>query len=258
MNEERAILLDVDDGVAEITINRPHVLNALDPGALRLLRDGLTACRDDDRVRVVILTGAGERSFCVGTDLKATSGPGASHDDDYIGLYSLHRLDLWKPLIAAINGHCVGGGLEIALQCDLRVASTRASFALPEARVGSMPGGGGVSLLVRRLPRAVAMEMMLAGTALSADAALAHGLVSALHAPDALLPAARALARQVAACAPLSVQAIKRLAFESDGLATPAAFDLATRYFTALKDTEDRAEGRRAFAEKRVPRFVGR
>ena len=254
MSDAPSVLLSVDGPVAEITLNRPQVLNALDPAALRLLRAHLAACRDDDAVRVVVLTGAGERAFCVGTDLKAT----ARGDDDYIGLYALHDLALWKPLIAAVDGHCVGGGLELALQCDLRIASTRATFALPEARVGSFPGGGGVTMLLERLPRAIALEMMLCATPLSAEAALAHGLVSALHAPEALRGAARALAERVAACAPLSVQAIKRVAFESTGLATPDAFARARQAFAALMDTQDRAEGRRAFAEKRAPRFVGR
>ena len=254
MSDAPSVLLAVDGPVAEITLNRPHVLNALDPAALRLLRAHLAACRDDVAVRVVVLTGAGERAFCVGTDLKATAGAG----DDYIGLYALHDLALWKPMIAAVDGHCVGGGLELALQCDLRIASTRATFALPEARVGSFPGGGGVTMLLERLPRAIALEMMLCATPLPAEAALAHGLVSALHAPEALRAAARALADRVAACAPLSVQAIKRVAFESAGLSTPDAFARARQAFAALMDTEDRAEGRRAFAEKRAPWFVGR
>jgi len=113
-------------------------------------------------------------------------------------------------------------------------------------------------MLLERLPRAIALEMMLCATPLSAEAALAHGLVSALHPPEALRGAARVLADRVAACAPLSVQAIKRIAFESTGLATPDAFARARQAFAKLMDTEDRAEGRRAFAEKRAPRFVGR
>ena len=257
MSDAPSVLLSVDGPVAEITLNRPQVLNALDPAALRLLRTHLATCRDDDAVRVVVLAGAGERAFCVGTDLKATAGAAAGADD-YIGLYALHEIALWKPMIAAIDGHCIGGGLELALQCDLRIASTRAMFALPEARVGSFPGGGGVTMLLERLPRAIALEMMLCASSLSAEAALAHGLVSALHAPEALRGAARALAERVAACAPLSVQAIKRVAVESTGLATPDAFARARQAFAALMDTQDRAEGRRAFAEKRAPRFVGR
>jgi len=258
VSDRPPVVLAVDGPVAAITIDRPHVLNALDPPALRLLRAHLATCRDDDAVRVVIVTGAGGRAFCVGTDLKATLGAPASAEDDYIGLYALHDLALWKPIVAAIDGHCIGGGLEIALQCDLRIASTRATFALPEARVGSFPGGGGVTMLLERLPRAVALEMMLCATPLSAEAALAHGLVSALHAPESLGAAARALAERVAACAPMSVQAIKRLAFESAGLGTAESFTRARQAFAALLDSEDRAEGRRAFAEKRAPRFVGR
>lgn len=257
MSDAAAVLLAIDGPVATITLNRPHVHNALDPAALHRLRAHLTACRDAAAVRVVVLTGAGGRAFCVGTDLKAT-GPDAAAADDYIALYALHDLELWKPVVAAIDGHCIGGGLELALQCDVRLASTTASFALPEARVGSFPGGGGVAMLLEQLPRTIALEMMLSGSTLSAEAALAHGLVSALHAPDALADAARALAARIAACAPLSVQAIKRVALEAQGLSRADAFARTRQAFTALLDTEDRAEGRRAFAEKRPPRFAGR
>jgi E-phenylitaconyl-CoA hydratase len=248
------IQLAVDGAIAEVAIDRPHALNALDPASLAALRDALAACRDDARVRVVVLTGRGERAFCVGTDLKATAGAPAG----YIRGYRLDTLGLDKPLIAAVNGHCLGGGLELALQCDLRIAASHATFGLPEARVGSFPGGGGAPLLLRALPRAVAMRMLLTGEAIGAAQAREHGLVSDVVDAAVLRDAARDLARRVAACAPLSLAAIRRVAAASEGRGLDEVYRLTWEAFDALASTADRDEGRRAFAEKRPPRFEGR
>jgi E-phenylitaconyl-CoA hydratase len=177
---------------------------------------------------------------------------------NYLRLMMLHRLNLWKPIVAAIDGYCFGGGLELALQADVRVASTNSSFAMTEAKVGSFPGTGGVPLLLRALPRAVAMKLLLTGDAI--DAAEAHrlGLLSDVVAPAELIAMAMAIAARIAQCAPLSVEAIKRVALESEGLSHADAVDLSEKYFGTLMHTHDRAEGRRAFAEKRPPRFEGR
>jgi E-phenylitaconyl-CoA hydratase len=248
-----SVRLELDGAVAEVVIDRPHALNSLDPATLDALRDALVACRDDEQARVVILTGSGERSFCVGTDLKATGDVPA----DYVSRYRLDTLEIGKPLIAAINGHCLGGGLELALQCDLRIAASHATFGLPEARVGSFPGGGGVSLLVRAIPRAIAMRMLLTGDSIDASAALSYGLVSDVVDGSALRDAARLLARRVATCAPLSLAAIRRVAAASEGRPIGEVYALAWDAFSALAVTDDRKEGRRAFAEKRAPRFQG-
>jgi E-phenylitaconyl-CoA hydratase len=254
MSVEASIDLVVAGPVAEVTIDRPHALNALDPPALAALRAALGTCRDDARVRVVILTGRGERAFCVGTDLKATAGA----PPDYIRGYRLDTIGLDKPLIAAINGHCLGGGLELALQADLRIAASHATFGLPEARVGSFPGGGGVPLLVRAVPRAVAMRMLLTGEPLGAAQALEHGLVADVVEGARLRDAAHELALRVAACAPLSLAAIRRVAAASEGRTLDEVYALTWAAFDALAVTEDRQEGRRAFAGKRTPRFEGR
>jgi len=265
------VLLAIDGAIATVTLNRPEAHNALDLDAMLALRRHLMACRDDPAVRVVVLTGAGGRAFCVGSDLKRLPPVEASyaqmHDledeasarrGNYLRLMMLHRLKLWKPIVAAIDGYCYGGGFELALQADLRLASTKASFALTEAKVGSFPGAGGVPLLLRALPRAVAMKLLLTGDAI--DAAEAHrlGLVSDVVAGEELLAHAMATAGRIAQCAPLAVQAIKRTALESEGLSHADAVDLSEKYFGILLHTHDRAEGRRAFAEKRPPRFEGR
>ncbi|MGE4242969.1 enoyl-CoA hydratase/isomerase family protein [Ramlibacter sp.] len=257
--------------LAEITINRPDALNALDVEAVTLLRDHLIACRDDDGVRAILLTGAGQKSFCVGTDLKKSTPTDTSYaemmvraDDasvkagNYVRYMMFHHLQLWKPVVAAVNGYCVGGGMELALQCDLRVASSNASFGLPEAKVGSFPGVGGVPMLLRKLPPAIAMKLMMTGDRIDAAEAMRHGFVSDVWSPDELMPRARELAQRICDCGPLAVAAIKKLAHESEGLPVDAAFSLTETYFGLLKNSADRIEGRRAFAEKRKPRFSGR
>jgi len=246
--------LTVCEAIAQITINRPHALNALDPAALGLLRDALSKCRDDPAVRVVVLTGAGDRAFCVGTDLKVTAGI----SPDYIRQYRLDTTGFDKPLIAAINGHCLGGGLELALQADVRIAAPNATFGLPEARVGSFPGGGGVPLLLRALPRSLAMQMLLTGTSIDATRALASGLVSDIVDGGRLIDKALQLAGQIATCAPLSLCAIRRVAARTAGGSLDEAYALTWSSFETLAETFDRHEGRLAFAEKRRPRFQGR
>jgi E-phenylitaconyl-CoA hydratase len=259
----------VDGAVATVTLDRPEALNALDPDALAELRRHLVAARDDDAVRAIVITGAGERAFCVGADLKRTppsadpyarawnASDEAARRGAYTRLLNLERLGIWKPLIAAVNGHCLGGGLELALQCDLRVAADTASFALPEVRVGSVAGVCG-PLLLRSIPAAHTMKLLLTGARIDAAEALRIGLISDVWPAARLLDEARSLAEAIAANAPLSVATTKRLARETDALPRAALFDLIEMAFGVLKDTEDCVEGRRAFAEKRPPRFVGR
>ncbi|MDB5577628.1 MAG: Enoyl-CoA hydratase/isomerase [Bradyrhizobium sp.] len=256
--------------VSTITIDRPDVLNALDIETQTDLTRALVEARDDEAVRVIVLTGAGDRAFCVGSDLKRTPPSSDLYarawtaSDDiavergaYVRLLNLERLGIWKPMIAAVNGHCLGGGFELALQCDLRIASDRASFALPEVKVGSVAGVCG-PLLLRALPSAHAMKLLLTGDRIDAAEALRIGLVSDVWNAADLMDRVAELAARIAANAPLSVAATKRLAHDTEVLPRPALFDMTEMVFGMLKDTEDRAEGRRAFAEKRPPDFVGR
>ncbi|MEX5343315.1 enoyl-CoA hydratase/isomerase family protein [Pseudomonas sp. I2] len=266
-----SVLLEIHGAVARIVLDRPEALNALDLDSLRALRASLTEVRDRPEVRVAILTGAGERAFCVGADLKATRSSEASYAQGlflaneqaadaglYIRLMDLTDLELRKPLIAAINGHCLGGGLELALQCSLRLASASATFGLPEAAVGSVPAVSGLHRLLKAVPSAHAMQMALTGLRIDAHQALGIGLVSEmLVTAEALHARAFALAERIAAAAPLAVQALQALSMQTAHLSERDAQRLTELYWGVLRDTEDRREGRAAFAEKRTPHYLG-
>lgn len=252
----------VQDRIAEIVLNRPEALNAIDPEMREELREVWTRVHEDDDVRVAILTGAGERAFCVGSDLKKTPPPPESYAERNFGRtrsdHLLETLRTDKPLICAINGVAVGGGLELALACDIRIASRAASFGLTEVRVGSIPGAGGTQRLPRMIGSSVAMQMLLTGDRIDAAEALRVGLVSEVCEPDALLPRAREIAVRIAGNAPLSVRAVKRLVREGADMPLDSAIRLENYVWGLLRDTEDRVEGRRAFQEKRPPEYQGR
>jgi E-phenylitaconyl-CoA hydratase len=256
------LLFDVRDHIATITLNRPEAMNSIDPQTRSELHEAWQRVKHDDDIRVAILTGAGQKAFCTGSDLKKTMPPKETFAELTFGRsqsdHLLAGLDTDKPLICAVNGYAMGGGLELALACDVRIASDNAVFALSEVKIGSIPGAGGT----QRLPRAIgisnAMLMLLTGDRVDAAEALRTGLVSRVVSHNELLLAATEIAGRIARNAPLSVRAIKRLVYSGMDMPLPAGIDAERYVFGLLRDTEDRIEGRKAFQEKRPPVYCGR
>jgi E-phenylitaconyl-CoA hydratase len=264
-----AIQFKIIDQVAVITLDAQPSNNALSVSDLLRLRKTLSACQDDEQVRVIVLTGAGERAFCSGAMHKESLQAAGfvagtlkhreteAEEGGYARLFDFSDLEIWKPVIAAIKGACLGGGLELALQCDLRLAAIGATFGLPEVREASIPAAGGVQHLLRAIPPAHAMKMALTGEPVSAEQALAMGLISDLLAPDQLLPAALELAERMCANGPLALQAIKRLALQTAHLAPRDFATQAHLHWGLLQGSEDHAEGRQALAQQRPPKYSG-
>jgi len=255
------IQIEKREAIVEITLDRPKA-NAIDATTSRALGAAFVAFRDDPDLRVAIVTGAGDRFFSAGWDLKAAAagddtnyGPGG-----FAGLTELFDLD--KPVIAAVNGLCVGGGFELALAADLIVAAAHAEFLLPEIRVGIIPDSGGVLRLPQRLPRAVALEMMMMGSRLAAADALRFGLVNRVVAQADLLATARALAADLAGMAPLALRAIKAVVNATEAVSVADGFALmrggAIPIYQHMLASDDAREGPRAFAEKRAPNWRNR
>jgi crotonobetainyl-CoA hydratase len=250
------------DAVWEIVLDRPKA-NAINAAASRALGEAFIAFRDDPSARVAILTGGGEKFFSAGWDLKDAAASGSEGDHGPGGFAGLTELfDLHKPVIAAVNGLAVGGGFELALACDMILAVEGVEFFLPEATIGVIPDAGGILRLPRRLPHAIAMEMMLTGKRLSADEALRFGLINQIAARGDLMAAARALAGRVAAAAPLSTVAIKAVIAATQGLSIQDGYRAmrggGIAAYERMKKSADYFEGARAFAEKRPPVWSGR
>jgi enoyl-CoA hydratase/carnithine racemase len=247
---DEPILVARNGHTATVTLNRPEKRNAVDAAARILLDEAMAGLDADPEIRVVVLTGAGT-AFCAGTDL-AGAAPTAAP-----GRRLVAALDEFsKPLIAAVNGAAVGGGFELALAADLRVATPAAKFALPELRLGSLPGSGGTQRIFTALPSAIAWKTLYTGEFLSAEDALRYGLVSDVFPAESFAADVQALAARVAEAAPLSLRAAKRAGRAA--IEDPAGHELERTLFGELAETADRAEGRAAFREKRPPRFEGR
>ncbi len=247
--------------VATVTMDRPAALNAFDHDQLQALLDAFRGLRDDPDVRCVILTGAGDKAFAAGADIKRMAGMGPQEGEAFgrLGHAVAGAIEtLPQPVIAAVNGYAFGGGCELALACDIRICSTNAVFAQPEVSLGIPPGWGGSQRLPRLVGSGLAAELIFTGRRVNAEEALRIRLVNAVLPPGELIGAAQALASQVAANSPRAVRAAKAAmarAFAGEpttGLATELAL------FAAAFATEDQKTGMRAFVEKRTPEFTGR
>lgn len=249
-----------DGGIAVITINRPEKRNALDAEHYRALSEAWSQVRDDDAIRVAVVTGAGDKVFSAGADLKSWIGRKVELAEMWQtqkGMLLNRGLEIWKPVVAAINGHCLAGGMTLMLATDIRVAASHATFALSEVKRGIIAANGGTQRLPRQLPHAIAMELLLTGDAIDAETAARWGLVNRVVPAEQVMQTALEFARRIAANAPLAVQAAKELALRSteSGLAAGLRFEQFVNHI--LQRSEDAGEGRAAFADKRAPRFTG-
>lgn len=263
MTDSPAVLVDRNGNVLVITINRSEARNAVNSAVSIGVGDALEEAQQDPDVRAVVITGAGDKSFCAGADLKAISRREniyhPDHGDWGFAGYVHHFID--KPTIAAVNGTALGGGTELALASDLVVADERAKFGLPEVKRGLIAAAGGVFRIVDQLPRKVAMELLLTGEPLTASDAWEWGLVNQVVKEGTVLDAALALAARITVNAPLSVQASKRIAYGvDDGVITDdeAGWERTVREMQTLMRSEDAMEGPLAFAEKRQPVWKAR
>jgi enoyl-CoA hydratase len=253
------IRVEREEAVAIVTIDRQEALNALDVATLTELRDRLRELADDDAARVVILTGAGEKAFVAGADIKYMSGLDVEQAKQWGALgHEAGRLleTMPKPTIAAINGFALGGGCELAVACDLRYAASSANLGQPEVNLGIIPGWGGTQRLARVSGLGVAKELIFTGRIVDAEEALRIGLVNAVH--DPVLDKAREVGALLASKSPIALKLMKDLANRALGGDHSANLDAEGEMFGELFSSADAKEGLRAFVEKRQPNFVGR
>lgn len=246
-----SLVTEKRDRVLLITINRPDARNAIDNEVATALVEATRQLDEDPSLSAGVLAGAGS-NFCAGMDLKAFAKEGVPRD-----LHTFYMHGAKKPLIAAIEGYALGGGLELALTCDLQVAARDAKLGAPEATVGLFAAGGALLRLARRLPYGIAMELVLTGEPISADVAFAHGLLNRITEPGQSTEVALKLAERVARNAPLAVNASKELIRDAAHLSEAEFWECQKRYARVVLKSQDAKEGPRAFAEKRAPQWTG-
>ena len=259
------ILVEARGRTALITLNRPEALNSLNAELFQGLAQAFAQVRDDPQVWTVVVTGAGDKSFCSGADLKWMSQiqqealkAGKPVNRERPRVDPLRDFGVWKPVIAAVNGYCIAGGLELALACDIRIAAEHASFGLAEVTRGIIPGAGGTQRLPRLAPFGAALELLMTGDRVGAAEAYRLGLVNRVVPLAELLPTALALAEKINGNGPLAVRAVKEAAYRGTSLPLGDGLRVETALWWATQQTEDAKEGPKAFAEKRKPEFKGR
>lgn len=255
------LLFEIRDGIAFLTLNRPKVLNALNAATLRELASAIQIVRDDESVRVAILTGAGEKAFAAGADIQELAAIDAAEGRELAlrGQAVFRSIETCgKPVIACINGFALGGGCELALACTLRIAGENAKLGQPEVKLGLIPGYGGTQRLSRLVGKGVALQMILTAEILSAADALRVGLVNEVVAPDQLLARAETLARIIAAMAPLAVRYSLQAVDRGYDLPLDEALSLEAELFGIACGTADKAEGTAAFLARRTAVWQGR
>jgi enoyl-CoA hydratase/carnithine racemase len=257
-----SVKFSVENHVARVTIDRPDRLNAVDQATEAELIGVWESIEKNRDIRVVILTGAGERAFCTGADMKGGSGASgldywaSARPGGFGGIALRDTLD--TPVIGRVNGHALGGGMEMMLGCDIVVAASNATFGLPEPRVGRLALDGGIALLARRIPHVWAMEMLLTGRRIDAATSLRFGLVNEVVAPQDLDAAVARWVADILACAPLSVRAIKQMVRAGENVSAKEAQMLRLPALIEALRSSDQQEGVEAFLEKRAPNWRGR
>jgi enoyl-CoA hydratase/carnithine racemase len=262
MPDFKNITYETKGRLAYVTINRPDRRNAIDPATSSELRDAFEAFKADDDAWVAILTGTGDQAFSAGADLVAmaqafSGGDGGPRWDVPFGGIT-RGFECWKPLIAAINGYCLAGGLELALACDIRVAAEHATFGLPEPKRAIIPAAGGTQRLPRAVPLAFAMELLMTGDRFDSETALRFGLVSRVVPADKLMTTAEEVAGRILECGPLAVRYIKEAALRGRELSLEDGLKLESQMAGKVFQSEDAREGPTAFAQKRKPEYKGR
>jgi len=259
--EFKNILYEKSEGIATITINRPEKLNAMDQETIQEILSALDDAEKDENIRVVVITGAGDRAFSAGADISGMKGrtPLDSRKSSQLGQQLMNRVeDLEKPVIAAINGYALGGGLELAMVCDFRIASENARLGQPEINIGLVPGWGGTQRLPRFVGKALAKEMIFTGKMIDAKTAEQHGLVNKVVPADQLKSAVKQLAEELSNKPPVAIKVAKQLIDNSTETNLRIGLAHESEAFGILGSTEDFKEGTTAFLEKRKPKFIGR
>jgi len=255
------LLYEKEDGIGIVTINRPEVLNLLNSEVFVEIYELFQEIEDDPDVRVVILTGSGQKAFVAGVDVSQMKDKNSVEIEDFVAIARRtgdRIFTLSKPVIAAINGFALGGGWEMAMNCDLLVASKNARFGQPEINLGIVPGGGAMQKLTRTIGMARAKELVYTGDIIDADTALAMGLVNKVVPLESLMTEAKALARKLLSKSSLALSFAKKAINSGTGVSLDAGIDLDETFFARCFDTEDQKEGMKAFLEKRKPEFRNR